>query len=157
MTRAKRPAALEIFIHRGAVREPQADRRRPRRALAGKVETVIAGAARSSGLPHHYGPLPKSCQFDGSVLILWTIVSNQDRYRVLTLDKDLSVLEVLERGSTPPGMQEIALATSIQRAAVFRLLYTLERSGYVVRAGFCRAGFRPKNKDRRPKWIPRAI
>jgi len=72
-------------------------------------------------------------------------VSNQDRYRVLTLDKGLSVLEVLERGSTPPGMQEIALATSIQRAAVFRLLYTLERSGYVVCAGFCRAGFRPKN------------
>lgn len=56
-----------------------------------------------------------------------------ERYRVGTLEKALTVLELLETRVTPLTVQEIALATSIQRAAVFRLLCTLQRRGYVQR------------------------
>jgi len=56
-----------------------------------------------------------------------------ERYRVGTLEKALSVLELLERGARPLSIQEIAKATSIQRAAVFRMLCTFQRRGYVER------------------------
>lgn len=55
------------------------------------------------------------------------------RYRVATLEKGLQILELLERASKPLSIQEIARATAIQRVAVFRLLCTLERGGYVQR------------------------
>jgi ribose transport system substrate-binding protein len=50
-----------------------------------------------------------------------------------TLEKGLNILELLEKGSRPLSIQEIAVATKIQRAAVFRLLCTLEHRGYVER------------------------
>jgi ribose transport system substrate-binding protein len=60
-------------------------------------------------------------------------VPARDRYRAGTLDKGLDVLEVLETGSKALTIQEVAEATGVQRAAVFRLLCTLERRGYVER------------------------
>jgi ribose transport system substrate-binding protein len=57
----------------------------------------------------------------------------EQRYRVGTLEKALAVLELLEKAAKPLTIQEIALATSIQRAAVFRLLWTFQRRGYVER------------------------
>jgi ribose transport system substrate-binding protein len=59
--------------------------------------------------------------------------ASRAQYRVGTLEKGLSVLEILEKGCKPLTIQEIANATGIQRAAVFRLLYTLEQRGYVQR------------------------
>jgi ribose transport system substrate-binding protein len=59
--------------------------------------------------------------------------SPPQRYRVATLEKALSVLELLEKGPKPLSIQEIAQATKIQRAAVFRFLCTLEGRGYVER------------------------
>jgi ribose transport system substrate-binding protein len=56
-----------------------------------------------------------------------------ERYRVGTLEKALTVLELLEKGGGRLTIQEIAAATSIQRAAVFRLLCTFEQRGYVER------------------------
>lgn len=56
-----------------------------------------------------------------------------ERYRVGTLDKGLTVLELLEKGARALSIQELAAATGIQRCAVYRLLCTLERRGYVER------------------------
>lgn len=56
-----------------------------------------------------------------------------ERYRVGTLEKGLDVLEALEKGAKALNIQEVAAATGVQRAAVFRLLCTLERRGYVER------------------------
>ncbi len=56
-----------------------------------------------------------------------------EQYRVGTLEKALTILDYLERGGAPFSIQEIAHATAIQRAAVFRILYTLQRGGYVER------------------------
>ncbi len=53
-------------------------------------------------------------------------------YELGTVDKALRVLELLEEG-TALNIQEAAAATGIQRSAVFRLLYTLEKRGYVER------------------------
>lgn len=61
------------------------------------------------------------------------VSSSTDRYRVGTLEKGLSVLELLEQGRQSLTIQEVARATGIQRAAVFRLLCTLEGRGYVER------------------------
>jgi ribose transport system substrate-binding protein len=58
---------------------------------------------------------------------------NLDRYKLGTLDKGLTILELVERSSKPVGIQQVALATGIQRAAVYRLLCTLEQRGYVHR------------------------
>ena len=59
--------------------------------------------------------------------------SPSEQYRVGTLEKALTVLELLERGVRPLSIQEISLAASIHRAAVFRMLCTLQRRGYVER------------------------
>ncbi len=56
-----------------------------------------------------------------------------DRYLLSTVDKALSVLEVLEKGRRALTVQELAQATGIQRSAVFRLVHTLERRGYIER------------------------
>src|SRR5690348_13335661 len=58
---------------------------------------------------------------------------NLDRYRVGTLEKGLTILELLESGTKQLNIQEIARATGIQRAAVFRLLCTLEQRGLIQR------------------------
>ena len=58
---------------------------------------------------------------------------NLDQYRLGTLDKGLAVLELIERASKPLSIQDVGRATGIQRAAVFRLLCTLERRGYIQR------------------------
>ena len=59
--------------------------------------------------------------------------AGQDRYRVGTLEKGLSVLEALEMSREPLRISEVAERTSIERAAVFRLLSTLEQRGYIER------------------------
>ena len=61
------------------------------------------------------------------------VSSSTQRYRVGTLEKGFSVLELLEKGRQSLNIQEIARATGIQRTAVFRLLCTLEGRGYVER------------------------
>lgn len=58
---------------------------------------------------------------------------NLERYRVSTVAKALAIMELLEKGQKPLGIQEIARLTGIQRAAVFRLLCTLQQGGYVHR------------------------
>lgn len=55
------------------------------------------------------------------------------KYRVGTLEKALDVLEAIERAEHPAGAQELAVATGVQRTAVYRLLSTLEGRGYVQR------------------------
>ena len=55
------------------------------------------------------------------------------QYRAETLDKGLEVLETLERAREPMRIQDVVTATSLERAAVFRLLCTLEGRGYVER------------------------
>jgi ribose transport system substrate-binding protein len=55
------------------------------------------------------------------------------RYAVGTLEKGLAILELLEKGAGPLSIQEITEATGIQRAAVFRLLCTLQSRSYVER------------------------
>ena len=60
-------------------------------------------------------------------------ISPSEQYRVGTLEKALTVLELLERGAKPLSIQEISAAASIHRAAVFRMLCTLQRRGYVER------------------------
>jgi len=55
------------------------------------------------------------------------------RYLVGTLDKGLEVLEQLERAGRPLNIQQITDASGVQRGAVYRLLYTLARRGYVIR------------------------
>lgn len=50
-----------------------------------------------------------------------------------TLDKGLTVLEAVESASHPLTIQELAARTRLQRLAVYRLLCTLERRGYVLR------------------------
>jgi len=57
----------------------------------------------------------------------------RDRYRVGTLEKGLTILEALDKNAGALSIQEVAAATGIQRAAVFRLLCTLEARGYVAR------------------------
>jgi ribose transport system substrate-binding protein len=56
-----------------------------------------------------------------------------ERYRLGTLDKGLTILELLEKAPKALGIQDIGRVTGIQRAAVFRLLCTLEQRGYVQR------------------------
>jgi ribose transport system substrate-binding protein len=50
-----------------------------------------------------------------------------------TLDKGLDVLETLERATEPLRILDLANLTKLDRAAVFRLLCTLENRGYVER------------------------
>lgn len=50
-----------------------------------------------------------------------------------TLDRGLSVLEVVEKAARPLSIQEISLISGIQRLSTYRLLSTLEARGYVQR------------------------
>ena len=50
-----------------------------------------------------------------------------------TLDKALTVLETVENAEQPLTIQSIARIAGIQRLAVYRILHTLERRGYVIR------------------------
>lgn len=58
---------------------------------------------------------------------------SRKRYCVSTLDKALTIVELLAQGQRPLSIQEIARMTGFQRVAVFRLLSTLEQRGYVQR------------------------
>jgi ribose transport system substrate-binding protein len=77
----------------------------------------------------------------GPAFILRSMISNKaepplspgEQYRVGTLEKALTVLELLEKGPKPLSIQEISLAAAIQRAAVYRMLCTFQRRGYVER------------------------
>lgn len=51
-----------------------------------------------------------------------------------TLEKGLQVLEAVEKSPRPSSIQEVAASTGIQRLAVYRLLSTLEKRGYVQRS-----------------------
>lgn len=55
------------------------------------------------------------------------------RYGSGTLEKGLAVLETLERSHDPLRVQDVVAATLLDRAAVFRLLCTLEDRGYIER------------------------
>jgi ribose transport system substrate-binding protein len=50
-----------------------------------------------------------------------------------TLEKGLRALQAVEKSQHPITIQEIAMATGIQRLAVYRLLNTLVQHGYVQR------------------------
>lgn len=66
---------------------------------------------------------------------------------VSTLDKGLTVLEIVEKAAHPPTIQELARMTGIQRLAVYRLLCTLEQRGYVIRDDDKQ--YRPASRRRR--------
>jgi len=55
------------------------------------------------------------------------------KYRSGTLEKGLDVLETLEHSSGPLRVRDVVGLTSLDRAAVFRLLCTLEDRGYIER------------------------
>jgi len=71
------------------------------------------------------------------------------KYGSGTLEKGLDVLEALERSHDPLRVQDVVDATSLDRAAVFRLLCTLEDRGYIERLADKR--YRAKNR----RWRPR--
>jgi ribose transport system substrate-binding protein len=71
------------------------------------------------------------------------------RYGSGTLEKGLEVLETLERSHDPLRVQDVVAATSLDRAAVFRLLCTLEDRGYIERLPDKR--YRAKSR----RWRPR--
>lgn len=71
------------------------------------------------------------------------------RYGSGTFEKGLDVLESLERASEPLRIHDIAQETGLDRAAVFRLLCTLENRGYIER--FEDKRYRAKNRKRMPK------
>ncbi len=54
-------------------------------------------------------------------------------YQVGTVEKALDLLEAVETAAVPCGVQDLVRATGIQRTAVYRLLSTLERRGYILR------------------------
>lgn len=66
-----------------------------------------------------------------------------------TFDKGLDVLESLERAPEPLRIHDIAQLTGLDRAAVFRLLCTLEDRGYIERLTDKR--YRAKNRKRMPR------
>ena len=59
--------------------------------------------------------------------------SPDKKYSLSTVDKALTIVELLEQGQKPLSIHEITVITGFQRAAVFRLLWTLEQRGYVQR------------------------
>lgn len=73
----------------------------------------------------------------------------QTQYGSGTLDKGLDVLETLERAQEPLRILDVAHLTQLDRAAVFRLLCTLEHRGYVERLDDKR--YRAKNRKRMPR------
>jgi ribose transport system substrate-binding protein len=74
---------------------------------------------------------------------------NQRQYRSGTLEKGLDVLEALERSPEPLRIQDVVSATQLERAAVFRLLCTLEDRGYISRLEDKR--YRSKLRKRMPR------
>ena len=74
---------------------------------------------------------------------------NQRQYRSGTLEKGLDVLEALERSPEPLRIQDVVSATQLERAAVFRLLCTLEDRGYIARLEDKR--YRSKVRKRMPR------
>ncbi len=71
------------------------------------------------------------------------------KYRSGTFEKGLDVLEALERSHDPLRVQDVVELTSLERAAVFRLLCTLEDRGYIERLPDKR--YRFIGRRRRPK------
>jgi len=71
------------------------------------------------------------------------------QYRSGTLEKGLDVLEALERSPEPLRIQDVVSMTQLERAAVFRLLCTLEDRGYIERLADKR--YRPKLRKRMPR------
>jgi ribose transport system substrate-binding protein len=71
------------------------------------------------------------------------------QYRSGTLEKGLDVLEALERSPEPLRVQDVVDATQLDRAAVFRLLCTLEDRGYIERLEDKR--YRSKLRKRMPR------
>ncbi len=71
------------------------------------------------------------------------------KYRSGTFEKGLDVLETLERSHAPLRVQDVVELTSLDRAAVFRLLCTLEDRGYIERLPDKR--YRAIGRRRRPR------
>ncbi|CAN5632371.1 sugar ABC transporter substrate-binding protein [soil metagenome] len=71
------------------------------------------------------------------------------QYRSGTLEKGLDVLEAIERSQVPLRVHDVAQLTGLDRAAVFRLLCTLEDRGYLERLEDKR--YRAKIRRRRPR------
>lgn len=60
-------------------------------------------------------------------------VPPRDRYLLTTLTKGLAVLRLVESFARPASTTEIAAAMGLNRIGVLRLLYTLEKEGYLRR------------------------
>jgi len=73
------------------------------------------------------------------------------QYRSGTLEKGLDVLEALERSPEPLRIHDVVSATQLDRAAVFRLLCTLEDRGYIERLDDKR--YRSKLRKRMPRVV----
>lgn len=55
------------------------------------------------------------------------------QYRLGTLEKGLKILDLLERAGRPLRIQDIVASSQMERGGVFRILSTLESSGYIER------------------------
>jgi ribose transport system substrate-binding protein len=62
-----------------------------------------------------------------------SVKADGNRYHLGTLEKGLKILDLLERAGRPLRIQEIVAASQMERGGVFRILTTLESSGYIER------------------------
>jgi DNA-binding IclR family transcriptional regulator len=60
-----------------------------------------------------------------------TTAKNQPNYAVPGLERGLEILEALSRDKRPATVAELTKRLDLPRSSVFRILYTLERKGYV--------------------------
>lgn len=61
------------------------------------------------------------------------MTQENQRYRLGTLEKGLKIFDLLEQAGRPLRIQDIVQASQMERGGVFRILSTLESSGYIER------------------------
>lgn len=62
-------------------------------------------------------------------------IEDEDRYAVPALERGLRILGLFTRERRRLSLTEIARALDLSRSSVFRLLFTLERGGFLSRVG----------------------
>ena len=62
-------------------------------------------------------------------------LEDDERYAVPALDRGLRILQLFTRETRRLSLTDIARALDLSRSSVFRLIFTLERGGYLARVG----------------------
>jgi DNA-binding IclR family transcriptional regulator len=60
--------------------------------------------------------------------------SKEDRYFSRAVSKALEVLEILKRSSEPQALHQLTSKVALTKSSLFRILHTLEMSGYLEKA-----------------------